>query len=181
MAVRDASKLGAHRGQPSLARTNRFENNVMSTSSITGPTERQKFETCPDWGGNPVCCLPAILFCLFSLPVRTRVRPQSGLEPLAAFDVVLKNGLCSPSRSEGGRISHLPANSIQSTWAKFPRQEGVRRKRAFERACFPAGEPKARIVIGMTENDNDVFAAPPQQIEAMPDQPSTDVLSPIFW
>jgi hypothetical protein len=41
------SRLGAHRGQPPLACTHRFENNVMSTGSITGPVEWQKFETCP--------------------------------------------------------------------------------------------------------------------------------------
>ena len=109
------------------------------------------------------------------------VGSQSGLERLAAFVAVLANGLRSPPKSERGRVSHLPANPIQCAGAEFHRHESVGRERAFERACLPTAEAKARIVIGMAENDNDVFAAPSQQIEPMPDQPSTDALSPMFW
>ena len=85
------------------------------------------------------------------------------------------------SQSERGRISRLPANPIQSARAEFHRHEGVGRERAFERACLPAGEAEARIVIGMAENDDDAFTPPSQQIEAMPDQSSTDALALMFW
>ena len=151
-------------------------------SGSSGPRFRpQKFETYPMWGANPVRCFPAILFCFFSLPVRMRVRAQSGLELLAAFVAVPANELYSPSKSERGRISHFPANPIQSTGAEFHRHEGLGRERAFWRPRLPAGEAKARIVIGMAENDGDVFTPLSQQIEAMPDEPSTDALSLMFW
>lgn len=91
-------------------------------------------------------------------------------------------GFCSSSISESecGRISDLASKPLQGARAEFHRHVGTWREWAFETACVLAGEAEARIVMRMTENDDDALTRLAQDIQTLADQSSTDALMLIF-
>src|ERR1017187_5256170 len=66
------------------------------------------------------------------------------------------------SEGKRGRIPGPAANAIEGTGPEFHRHEGLGTKRAFEMAGRLAGKAKARIVIGMSENNDDPLTPPAQ-------------------
>src|ERR1035438_655369 len=78
------------------------------------------------------------------------------------------------SETERNRIPDFAANPIESVGDEFHRHERVGREWALKRARLLSGKTKARIIIRVSENEDNVLALPAQQIQATSNEVSSN-------
>jgi hypothetical protein len=82
--------------------------------------------------------------------------------------------------AEGGWIPDLATNGIERASNEFQRHKSLRRKGGFEVARGLGSEAEALVILGMPEDEDDVFAARSHRIDAAGDQSAGDALALVF-
>src|ERR1035441_2001011 len=78
------------------------------------------------------------------------------------------------SEAERNRIPDFAANPIESVGDEFHRHESVGREWALKRARLLSGKTKARIIVRVSENEDNVLSLPAQQIQATSNELSSN-------